>query len=375
MATADLAVLPARIDGRMPFGFLAYLGAGISLVFCYFNIFASLAAAYIAIDLIEINPHLQAVFMWVFCLVAVIGLAKDRNEHGNTLPLSLGVFGLLLVIGTLYSYYDGRILMTGYVVLLVAAFLNQNTMLRVLNGTVQSQASQLKEINNTLEERVRAQVGEIERLARLKRFLAPEVADLIMNEGRESLLDSHRRYIACLFCDIRDFTPLSESLEPEEVMDLLQSYHERVGGLVAAHGGTIGYRAGDGLMIFFNDPLPCDAPVLRATQLARSIEQTFAEIRKDWEKLGYRLDIGIGIAAGYATLGMIGTERRVDYTAIGNVVNVAARLCEMAGEGRILINQRAYLDVEDAVQVEALGALDLKGIGRQTEAYRLVAIG
>ena len=265
--------------------------------------------------------------------------------------------------------------MTGYVVLLVAAFLNQNTMLRVLNGTVQSQASQLKEINNTLEERVRAQVGEIERLARLKRFLAPEVADLIMNEGRESLLDSHRRYIACLFCDIRDFTPLSESLEPEEVMDLLQSYHERVGGLVAAHGGTIGYRAGDGLMIFFNDPLPCDAPVLRATQLAISIEQTFAEIQKDWEKLGYRLDIGIGIAAGYATLGMIGTERRVDYTAIGNVVNVAARLCEMAGEGRILINQRAYLDVEDAVQVEALGALDLKGIGRQTEAYRLVAIG
>jgi class 3 adenylate cyclase len=365
----------ARTEGgRLPFGFLAYLGAAISLVFCYFDLFADIAADVFNVEVLSINPHLQAVLMWLFVVVAVVGLALDRKAHGHKLPLLLGLLALGMVVGTLYTYYDVIILMTGYVILLIAAFVNQNIMLQFLNRAVRSQAAELADLNSSLERRVAAQVEEIDRLARLRRFLAPEVADLITSEGKESLLESHRRYIACLFCDIRDFTPLSEDLEPEEVMDLLQSFHERVGRLVIEHGGTIGYRAGDGLMVFFNDPLPCEAPVLEALRLASDIRNAFAEIRQGWEKLGYDLDIGIGIASGYATLGKIGTEGRIDYTAIGQVVNVASRLCDLSDHGRILMNRRAFLDVEDVVRAEAIGAFELKGIAKQTEIYRLVEI-
>jgi class 3 adenylate cyclase len=360
------------LKDRLPFGFLAYFGVATSLLVCYFDLVAGLAPDFLRPDIFALNPHIQAVLMWLFGLIAVFGLGMDRKAHRHKLPLLLGVLGLGVVVGTLYLYYEATILMTGYLIMLIGAFLNQNVMLRFLNHTVGTQASELAELNASLERRVAEQVHEIERLARLKRFLGPEVAELITNEGRESLLHSHRRYIACLFCDIRDFTPLSERLEPEETMDLLQAFHERVGRLVVEHGGTIGYRAGDGVMVFFNDPLPCEAPVLKALQLASDIRKAFADVRQGWQKLGYELDIGIGIAAGYATLGMIGTEGRVDYTAIGPVVNVAARLCDLSDHGRILLNQRAYLDVEDSVRTEVLGPLELKGIERHTEIHRLV---
>ena len=369
---ASTALPAPTLNDRLPFGFLAYVGVAISMMICYFDLIVGVASDFVAVETLRLNPHVQAVLMWVFGLVAVFGLSLDWKAHGRMLPLLLGVLGLGIVVGTLYVYYEATILMTGYLIMLIGAFLNQNLMLRFLNHTVGTQAAELAEFNTTLERRVAEQVQEIERLARLKRFLAPEVADLITNEGRESLLESHRRYIACLFCDIRDFTPLSERLEPEETMDLLQSFHERVGRLVTQHGGTIGYRAGDGVMVFLNDPLPCEAPVLKTLQLASEIRRAFAEIRQGWQKLGYDLDIGIGIAAGYATLGMIGTEGRVDYTAIGPVVNIAARLCDLSDHGRILFNQRAYLDVEHAVRTEALGPLELKGVERQTEIHCLV---
>jgi class 3 adenylate cyclase len=260
------------------------------------------------------------------------------------------------------------------VFLVIAALLNQNRILVGLNGEVRAQARQLKELNSTLEDRVETQVDEIERLARLKRFLPSEVADLITTEGRESLLDSHRRLIACLFCDVRNFTSFSESVEPEEVMTMLQAYHERFGQLVAEHGGTIGYRAGDGLMVIFNDPLPCDDPMLEAARLALEMRAAFAEMREEWRKLGHELGLGIGIASGYATLGLIGYEGRYDYTAIGNAVNIAARLCDKADDGQILINQRTFAEIEGKGQFDPVGPIDLKGVGKQVETYNLIAL-
>ena len=267
-----------------------------------------------------------------------------------------------------------RILILGYVLLVIAALFNQNRILVGLNREVRAQATQLKELNGTLEERVETQVTEIERLARLKRFLSSEVADLITSEGKDSLLDSHRRLNACLFCDVRNFTSFSESVEPEEVMSLLQSYHERFGRLVAEHGGTIGYRAGDGLMVIFNDPLPCDDPMLRAAKLALDMRTAFDEMRGEWQKLGHDLGLGIGIASGYATLGLIGYEGRFDYTAIGNAVNIAARLCDKAEDGEILVNERAHAEIEEMARFDPVGPVDLKGVGKQVETYDLIAL-
>jgi len=195
---------------------------------------------------------------------------------------------------------------------------------------------------------IRRQVREIERLGRLKGFLAPQVAEMVMGEGKEGLLDSHRRYIACLFCDIRGFTSFSERVEPEEAISLLQVYHERVGGLVADRRGTIGLRAGDGLMVFFNDPIPCEEPVKEAVMLALEIQGAVQDVREHWQRLGHSIGVGIGIASGYATLGLLGSQGRADYTAIGNVVNIAARLCGEAKD-----NAGAAGDSYRPVQQEA----------------------
>ena len=158
-------------------------------------------------------------------------------------------------------------------------------------------------------------------------------------------------------------------------MNVLQTYHERLGRLIAERGGTIGYRAGDGLMVFFNDPLPCDQPVLKAIELALEMKGAFAEARRKWERLGHKLGLGIGIAGGYATLGFVGYEGRFDYTAIGNVVNIASRLCDNTADGEIPINQRAYLDIEGKVRLERRGPLELKGVGKQAETYNVVGRG
>ena len=356
----------------LPFGLLALLGAGASLLFCYAQVVISLLAPLFGLPEFELNIHVQALFMWGFALVTVIGLAQDRKLHGNNVPLVMSAIAVITIVGTLYTFYDVRILILGYVFLVIAALLNQNMMLGSLNMAVHRQASQLRELNSTLEQRVENQVREIERLGRLKRFLSTAVADLITAEGKESLLDSHRRLIACLFCDVRNFTSFSEAVEPEEVMNVLQSVHEHMGHLVAEHHATIGYRAGDGLMVIFNDPLPCADPVLQAARLGVEMRAAFGEIQARWRKLGHDLGFGIGIAYGYATLGLIGSEGRYDYTPIGNVVNIAARLCDRAGDGEILIDDRAYVELEHKARVEPVGGLDLKGIGRQVETYRIV---
>ncbi|WP_428648707.1 adenylate/guanylate cyclase domain-containing protein [Roseibium sp.] len=351
------------------FGWLAFLGSGASIGACYITTISSVLAAAVGTPALNINPHVQAVFMWSFALLAVFAIARDYRTHHRLHPLIIGALGFLLVIGTTYTYYDVRIEIMGYVVLVIAAFLNQNALMSLLNRKVRSQASELADMNASLERRVERQVSEIDRLARLKRFLAPEIADLITNEDKEALLNSHRGFIACLFCDIRNFTKLSEGIEPEEVMNVLQDYHRRLGQLVSRHGGTIGYRSGDGLMVILNDPLAVEDPVLQAAQLARDMMTAFQEARLEWERLGYEIGFGIGLAAGYATLGLIGDEHRFDYTAIGNVVNLASRLCDRAADGEILVNRRVFADIEGRMETARLGEFTLKGFEKPIEVF------
>ena len=360
----------------LPFGLLAYAGAAISLAFCFAKaiVFAVLPALGIGIAMFDFNPHLQAVLMWLFVLVAVVGLGLDKRPCGSALPLTIGLASFVVIVGTLYGYYSAQILMMGYTMLVVAAFLNQSLRLRKLNREVEQQASTVKALNATLEERVRGQVREIENLGRLKRFLAPAVAELLVSEGQDARLYSHRGYIASLFCDMRGFTSFTESMEPEEVMAVLGTYHEQMGRLAAEYQATIDHRAGDGLMLFFNDPVPCEAPVLQAVRLALAMRAEFERLNEGWKRLGYALGFGIGIASGYATMGTVGFADRRDYTANGSAVNLAARLCDHAQDGEILISPRALVDVEGAVEAVPVEALQLKGMSNPVAAHRVVGL-
>lgn len=358
----------AELKIVLPFGIAAFGFALASLATCYLGILAAYLLGY---EPLSINYHVQAVLMWGFALLAVYALWRDRRRHRNNLPFVLAVVAAAILVGTLYVSYAIEFEIIAYVLLVIAAVLNQNVFLTRLNTTVRDQANQIAALNRNLERKVEDQGQEIGRLARLKQFLAPQVADLVVSEGKDSLLDTHRRYIACLFCDIRDFTAVSEGIEPEEVIAILQAYHDRVGRLVIAHQGTIGYRAGDGVMVFFNDPIPCEQPVLDAVRLAFEIRAAFDQIREPWLKLGHPFGLGLGIASGYATLGLVGFQGRTDYTAIGGAVNIAARLCDRAADGQILMSQRAYVDIEPMVEVEPLGAFELKGVRNAVETWKV----
>jgi class 3 adenylate cyclase len=360
---------------KVGYGNLAYFGAAVSLFVCFWKASFGLLAPLLGIAVIDINPHLQAFIMWGFAAITETALFIDRKQHGENVPVLIGGVALIVIMVTLYGFYHDIILATGYVLLLVAAFLNQNRTLTFLNKTVTAQADELVRVNSSLERRVSEQVAEIERLARLKRFLPGEVADLITEEGKEALLESHRRYLACLFCDIRRFTAMTETMEPEDVMNVLREFHEQVGRLVVHYRGTIGYRAGDGVMVFFNDPIPCEEPDRQAVELAMDLQRSFSDLKRQWSKLDINVGLGIGIASGYATVGVIGVEGRFDYTPIGNAVNLAARLSDHAGDGEILISRRTKGEVEDHVKVRSAGALDLKGLAQPAEAYLLEGIG
>jgi len=245
--------------------------------------------------------------------------------------------------------------------------------IKALHDQVEAQAGELADLNRGLEIRVDEQVTQIERLGRLRRFLSPQVADLIVQRGEDSLLHSHRRQIATLFCDLRGFTAFSETGEPEDVMNVLQSFHETMGRLIHEHEGTIDHRAGDGIMVIFNDPLPCEDPARRAVSLAVTMRGQMRELAAGWHKLGHELGFGVGVSFGYATLGMVGFEGRFDYTANGNVVNLAARLCDEAEDGQILLSERAYAALDGLVEAEPAGTFDLKGFHRSIAAYNVIS--
>jgi class 3 adenylate cyclase len=355
----------------LPFGVPALAFAAASLLTCYTSI---LAGYFLGVDPLEINPHVQAVLMWGFAALAVYALWRDGRHHRSNLPFAIALVGAAILVTTLYVSYAIEFEIIAYVLLVIAAILNQNVFLGFLNTRVRRQANEIEALNRSLERQVEDQGQEIGRLARLRQFLAPQVADLVVSEGKDELLATHRRYIACLFCDIRNFTTVSEDIEPEEVISLLQAYHEAVGSLLIEHQGTIGYRAGDGLMVFFNDPIPCEQPVLDAVRLALEIRATFERIREPWLKLDHPIGLGIGIASGYATLGLVGLQGRTDYTAVGGAVNVAARLCDRATDGEILISQRAYTEVEPLLDAKRLGAFELKGVRNKVETYGVLGL-
>ena len=253
-------------------------------------------------------------------------------------------------------------------------FARVRSLLRIksLQDEVRQQAAALAEWNHKLEERVAAQVCELKVMGELKRFFAPAVADAILSStGGQSILAPHRREICYVFVDLRGFTAFTDSAEPEEVESVLKAYHAAMGALIAEHGGTVDRFAGDGILIFFNDPLPIPDAARRATCMALAMQERFRPLKAQWAKLGYELDLGIGIAQGFATLGAFGYEGRVDYTAIGSVVNLAHRLCNKASAGEVLIDRKVRAALDDAMPVDTLTPLNLKGYSHPVPAFRL----
>ena len=250
------------------------------------------------------------------------------------------------------------------------------SMLRIksLHDTVQQQAAELERWNATLEERVRQQLAELERVGRLKRFFSPQLAELIVQGGTGDPLQSHRRELTVVFLDLRGFTAFAEVADPEEVMAVLRDYHARMGRLILAHEGTLERFTGDGMMIFFNDPLPVPNPAERAVRMTVAMRDQAEELAAHWRKRGYELHAGIGVAQGYATIGAIGFEGRLDYGAIGTVTNLAARLCGEAQGGQILISQRVHAAVGELVSAEPVGELSLKGFQRPMPAFRVLGL-
>ena len=242
-----------------------------------------------------------------------------------------------------------------------------------LLGELRERTDEVVKLNQQLEQRVADQVGEIERMGRLRRFLPPQVADLIVASGTEKQLESHRREITALFCDLRGFTGFTESADAEDVMALLRDYHAAIGEKINEYSGTLERYAGDGVMVVFNDPVPVDNPALKAVLMALEMRDVIGALTEKWRRLGHDIGFGIGIAHGFATLGTIGFEGRFDYAAIGTVSNVASRLCDEAKPGQILISPRVLMAVEDAVTVEPVGEFTLKGIRRPLAAYNVLA--
>jgi len=244
-----------------------------------------------------------------------------------------------------------------------------------LLGELRQRTDEVAELNRGLEARVAEQVEELGRVGRLKRFLAPQLAELIVSQGDEKILESHRREIVVVFCDLRGYTAFTETAEPEEVLEFLREYHGALGPLVSQFEGTLDQFSGDGIMVFFNDPVPCPDPAERAVKMAMAMRETAGTLIAAWRRRGRALGFGAGIAQGYATLGQIGFADRSGYTAIGTVCNLAARLCAEAKDGQILIAQRVAVAIEETTPLEELGELTLKGLTQPVVAFNVPLVG
>lgn len=246
--------------------------------------------------------------------------------------------------------------------------------LRVANAKLEEASHNLADWNRTLEDRVAKQVGELDRMAKLKRFVAPQLADAIVSSGDDRLLESHRREITVVFADLRGFTKFSETAEPERLMSVLHEYHRVIGELIFAYEATLERFAGDGVMVYLNDPLPCPDPAGQAVRLGVAMRDSVRELTDKWRGEGDQLDFGVGIALGYATLGQIGFDARVDYAAIGPVTNLASRLCDEAAGGQILVSQRIQAAVSEIAETDFVGDLSLKGFSQPVSAYNVITV-
>jgi adenylate cyclase len=232
----------------------------------------------------------------------------------------------------------------------------------------------LYEWNATLEKRVSEQLQQLENFSRLKRFFSPQLAEAILSGGTADPLATHRREVVVVFLDLRGFTAFAESSEPEEVMGVLRGYHAEMGKLIMEHEGTLERFTGDGMMIFFNDPVVVPNPAERAIRMAVAMRERVSELSKSWRQHGHDLSLGIGMSKGYATIGAIGFEGRLDYGAVGTVTNMAARLCGEAKGGQILTNRKTLTDFETLVEAEAIGELSMKGFAKPVAAFSVLAL-
>jgi len=236
---------------------------------------------------------------------------------------------------------------------------------------LQAQSADLEAWNRSLEQKVVEQVAEIERIGRLKRFLPPQIAELVVSSGSEHLLESHRAEVTLVFCDLREFTAFSEVAEPEDVMGVLREYHATLGDLIDKYEGTVERFTGDGVLILFNDPIRCRDASMRGVHMALQMRDEVAKLSKKWNRSGHNIGFGVGMASGYATLGTVGYERRFQYSVTGRVANIASRLCDVAKNGQILVDTNVVSAIEMQTEIESAGELTLKGFSRPVKAFNV----
>lgn len=373
---------------RLPFGVLATTATVLSLFSCY----ATRIEIWIPAlrEPIEnwVNIHVQAAVIVATAGAAVAGLMLDRKHHRSTLPFTVGCAGFALIAWSMYAPFGRIDDVVGFVLLVSAVFLNQTKALQALTQNLQSQNSeierqrglleqqskQLADWNRTLSQRVEDQLARIERLDRLKRFFSPQLAELILEGSAQDPLKIHRREIAVVFLDLRGFTAFADRAEPEEVVEVLQEYHTATGELISEFEGTLERFTGDGIMVFFGDPIVVANPLERAIRLSLAMRDRIGTLTPRWNRRGYELGMGIGVSLGYATIGAIGFEGRWDYAAIGRVTNLAARLCSEAQPGQILINQPSLDGTEELLEIESIGDLTLKGFQRPVAVSNILGL-